>query len=276
MTERLLSAPVLAILSGLVEEKIGLHHGDAERDLLRDKLLARASEAGFDSLLDYYYYLRYDPESAAELDALVDALVVNETYFFREVEPIQTVVRDVVRPLCAAGATPRIWSAACSTGEEPFSLAMILAGAGLLDRVEIIASDVSPRALARARAGQFSARALRDHVVVPQGLSRFLTVQDDRPVVSEEIRRAVDFRRVNLLDDAAIASLGLFDVILCRNVLIYFHDDTARRVIAGLTSALRDRGALLVGISESLMRLGTALSCEEHAGSFLYRKAAIS
>ncbi|APR81500.1 Chemotaxis protein methyltransferase CheR [Minicystis rosea] len=267
-----LSPPVLAILSALVEEKIGLHYSIADRDLLGDKLAARASEAGFESLLDYYYYLRYDPASAPELDALVDALVVNETYFFREIDPILVAVRDVVRPLCEAGARPRIWSAACSTGEEPLSLAMILAGEGLLDRVEIVASDVSPRVIACARAGRFGVRALRDHVTIPTAAQRFLHTAGERIAVSDEILRAIDFRRINLLDTEAVAALGRFDLILCRNVLIYFHDETARCVVEGLAAALADGGALLVGISESLMRLGTALASEEHRGVFFYRK----
>ncbi|MDC0741637.1 CheR family methyltransferase [Polyangium mundeleinium] len=270
-----MSPQVFAILGALIEEKLGIHYGPLDKDLLGDKVALRAVEAGFDSLLDYYYYLRYDPAGPAELDALADVLVVGETYLFRELDQLEALVRDVLVPLVEAGSPrrPRIWSAACATGEEPYSIAMCLADRGLLDRVEIVASDLSTRSLAAARAGDYGPRALRSQVKVPPFAWRFLQKNGERIVVSEEIRRTVDFRRINLLDSDSIGKLGFFDVIVCRNVLIYFQDSTARRVIDMLTGALVPSGTLLVGVSESLLRLGTALRCEERGGAFVYRKA---
>ncbi|MDI1444303.1 protein-glutamate O-methyltransferase CheR [Polyangium sp. 6x1] len=270
-----MSPQVFAILGALIEEKLGIHYGPLDKDLLGDKVATRAVEAGFDSLLDYYYYLRYDPAGPAELDALAEVLVVGETYLFRELDQLEALVRDVLAPRAAASRAGRlrVWSAACATGEEPYSIAMLLADRGLLDRVEIVASDVSMRALATARVGEYGPRALRSQVKVPPCARAFLQKSGERIVVSEEIRRAVDFRRVNLLDGNAIGKLGLFDAIVCRNVLIYFQDATARRVIDALTGALVPSGTLLVGVSESLLRLGTALQCEERGGAFVYRKA---
>jgi chemotaxis protein methyltransferase CheR len=96
---------------------------------------------------------------------------------------------------------------------------------------------------------------------------------DDRVVTAQpRLTLSIDWRRVNLVDRDAVAALGVFDVILCRNVLIYFNDPTARRVVDGLTSVLRPGGALFVGVSESLLRLGTTLICEEKQGVFLYRR----
>ena len=275
MTPLPISPQVFAILGALIEDKLGIHYGPLDKDLLGDKVALRAVEAGFDSLLDYYYYLRYDPGGPAELDALADVLVVGETYLFRELDQLEAMVRDILAPLADSSVFRklRVWSAACSTGEEPYSIAMLLAERGLLDRVEIVASDVSARSLATARAGDYGPRALRSQVKVPQSAWRWMQKKGERVVVSEEIRRVVDFRRLNLLDGDAITALGLFDVILCRNVLIYFQDSTARRVIDALTGALVPGGVLLVGVSESLMRLGTALRCEERGGAFLYRKA---
>jgi chemotaxis protein methyltransferase CheR len=264
---------VFAILSALIEERSGLHYQQDDIDIVGDKLSTRAVEAGFESLLDYYYYLRYDDPSGQELTALIDALVVNETYFFRELDSLTQLVSEFVVPLVAAGRRPRLWSAACSTGEEPLTLAMLLAEKGILDRVEIVASDLSTRVLARAEAGVFGPRSLRQ--IPPGGLAeRWLVQGDGRIRVREEIRRAVEWRRVNLVDRAACAALGTFDMIVCRNVLIYFSDDTARRVLAGLTAALTPGGTLLVGVSESLLRFGTSLSCEERGRVFFYRKEA--
>ncbi|MGK4005843.1 CheR family methyltransferase [Sorangium sp. So ce1036] len=268
------SSQLFAIFSALIAEKAGIHYDAGERELLGDKLSARALEAGFDSLLDYYYYLRYDPEGAAEVDALIDALVVGETYFFRELPQLEVTIAEVIAPRVAAGQRPRIWSAACASGEEPLTIAMLLAERGLLDRVEIVASDISARALARARAGVFGPRSLRSNAPPPAFAGRWLSVTPDRIAVSAELQRAITWRRINLLDAAEIASLGQFDVIVCRNVLIYFHDNTARWVIGNLSGALAVGGFLLVGVSESLLRLGTALACEERGGVFLYRRTA--
>lgn len=272
MSLPVLSPQVFIILSALIEERLGLHYGPTHRELFEHKVTVRAADAGFDSLLDYYYFLRYDPAADEEFDALIDALVVGETYFFREFEPLMVTVRDLASKAARIDHRIRIWSAACSTGEEPYSIAMLLAEHHILDRVELIASDVSARALERARACDFGPRAIRDHAPIPDFARRWLSIEDNRFVLHDRIRQAVDFRRINLLDDQAIRSLGCFDLILCRNVLIYLDDNTARRVVDSLAHALADRGTLLVGVSESLLRLGTALACEERGGVFVYRK----
>jgi chemotaxis protein methyltransferase CheR len=266
------SPPVVTILSGLVEEHTGLHYGPEDRQVFVDKVSERAQEAGFESLLDYYYYLRYDAGAAAELERLVDALVVGETYFFRELQPLQVLVRRFIQPWVAKGRRPRVWSAACATGEEPLTLAMLLAEADLLSRVELIASDISSRALGRAKEGRFGTRSLREHAL-PQVAERWLTRHEGRTVVAPELIDQVSWRQVNLLSKAEVAKMGQCDVILCRNVLIYFSDETAAGVVARLAERLSPDGALLVGVSESLLRLGTALSCEELDGVFFYRKA---
>jgi chemotaxis protein methyltransferase CheR len=262
---------VFAILSALIEERSGLHYQLADLDIIADKLSTRAIEAGFESLLDYYYYLRYDEEAAGELNTLLDTLVVNETYFFRELDSLKRLVSDLIAPHVAAGRRPRVWCAACSTGEEPFTLAMLLADLGILDGVEIIASDISSRALARAESGEYGPRSLRQPP--PDGLdARWLVHSDGRLRVRDELRRAIRFRRVNLVDTDFAATLGVFDVIVCRNVLIYFRDETAMRVLGRMSASLQPGGVLLVGVSESLLRFGTSLRCEERGRVFFYRK----
>lgn len=269
-----ISPQIFAIFSALIAEKVGIHYEVSDRELLGDKLSARALEAGFDSLLDYYYFLRYDAAGATELDALIDVLVVGETYFFRELPQLEVVISEIIAPRVAAGQRPRIWSAACASGEEPFTIAMLLAERKVLDRVELVASDISVRALARARAGVYGPRSLRSNAPPPVFAARWLTVMPDRITVSAELQQAVTWRRINLLAASEIATLGQFDVIVCRNVLIYFDDNTARWVIENLSGALVVGGFLLVGVSESLLRLGTALACEERGGIFLYRRTA--
>ena len=272
-----LSPPVFSILSSLIEARAGLHYSPTDQGLLAEKVSERALEAGFDSLLDYYYFLRYDPAGPSALDTLIEALTVHETYFFREHEQLRALVDGVLAPRLRLGLPVRVWSAACSTGEEPLTLAMMLAERGLLAppaRVELVASDISQRVLERAQKGEFGRRSLR---ALPPGVDgRFLDVAPggESATVRPELRERVRWQRVNLVDAAQVEALGTFDVVLCRNVMIYFSDETARRVVESLTQVLAPGGHLLVGTSESLLRFGTQLTCEEKGGAFFYTKGA--
>jgi chemotaxis protein methyltransferase CheR len=273
MTARPFQPQVFAILADLLERRFGIHYGPNDAIIVWDKVAARAAELGFESLLDYYYLLRYDDPHGTELQALAEAVVVHETYFFRELVQLRLLVDHLVPEALARGVRPRIWSAACSTGEEPTTIAMLLAEKGFLDQVELMASDVSERALRRARSGAYSPRSLREGA--PAAIaSRHLDTSGPAPRVAPEILASIRFSRLNLRDAAAIAAMGQFDVILCRNVLIYFSDAAIRATIDALTSALRPEGVLFVGVSESLLRLGVPLTCEERGGVFYYRKSA--
>jgi len=265
-----LSPQVFAILSALVAERAGLHFDTAQAPIFADKVGTRAVEAGFESMLDYYYFLRYDENAGAELERLVEALVVGETYLFRELPPLETAVETVIAPRIVDGGRPRVWCAASSTGEEAHTLGMMLASRRLLDRVDVVASDISESALRRARSGRLGRRSLR--TAVPDFAERWLEIDEAGVTVDTRITSAIDWRRINLIDDGAVAELGAFDVILCRNVLIYFDDDTTRAVVGRLAARLAPGGVLFVGISESLLRFDTALRCEERNGVFLYTK----
>src|SRR5688572_21458270 len=131
-----ISPPLFFILRSLVEERAGLHYEERDLELFSSKLQARATDAGFSSPLDYYYFLRYDDPQQRELDALVDALVVNETYFFREVDQLRALCEERLAPAVARGDRPRVWCAAAATGEEPLTLAMLLEERNLLGNVD--------------------------------------------------------------------------------------------------------------------------------------------
>jgi chemotaxis protein methyltransferase CheR len=262
-----LSTHVFVILADLIEQRSGLHYEPDDRELLAEKVSTKALEAGFESLLDYFYFLKYDKAGPAALDALIDTLLVHETYFFRDALPLEVIADETARA-ARMGKRPRLWCAACATGEEPLTLAMMLEQRGVLGDVSLLATDYSQRVLERARQGEHNLRSMR---ALPAGIEgRYLKVEEGRPVVRSDIQAAVEWRRVNLVDAAAIAALGAFDVILCRNVLIYFQDETALRVVESLTRALAPGGSLVVGTSESLLRFGTALVCEERRGAFFY------
>lgn len=261
---------VFAILTGLVREETGLHFDLEAKAQFCDRVSSRAVECGFDSLLDYYYLLRYDDEGRAELQRLVDALVVNETYFFRELDQLEVAAALLAERARASGRA-RAWSAACATGEEPLSLAMLLAEHDVLSSVELVATDISARALARATSGRYGQRSLRSPP--PRAVAdRWLEREGNEVVVRRDLIDRVRWSRLNLLEDAATSLLGGFDVVLCRNVLIYFDDTTARGVIERLARQLVPGGALFVGVSESLIRLGVPLKCTERQDVFFYEK----
>lgn len=271
MTNLELSPPVFSILSGYIEEKVGITYSARDLELLQDKASSRARELGFESLLDYYYFLRYDASGEKELTELVETLVVNETYFFREWAAIKTLVHSFIEPWCAAGLKPRIWSAACATGEEPLSLAMLLNDIGLLDKVEIVATDISSRALAKAQSGVFGKRSVRT-VPEPKLVDKYLTSRDGNFQIRPDLLSAVQWKKKNLMEPNQLKELGSFDAVLCRNVLIYFSDQVVRSVLDTLSHSLVKDGVLLVGVSESLLRYSGHFVGEERGGAFVYRK----
>jgi chemotaxis protein methyltransferase CheR len=263
--------PALSLLAGLIEERLGLRYGETELQILADGVEPRVAAAGCPSLLEYYTRLR-DDGADSEWTALADQLVVGETYFFRELSPLEVLVDEEIAPRVRRGVAVRIWSAGCASGEEPLTLAMLLADRRCLEGTTIVATDVSPAALARARCGRHPAHALR-LPVLPEPARRWLTRHPDGSLdVAPELLAQVRWQTGNLL--TATPPLGPFDVILCRNVFIYFSDRATRVVMANLTEALRPGGVLAVGVSESLHRFSPALSCEEHRGAFYYRRVA--
>lgn len=267
-----MSPQLFVLFSSLVEEASGMLYGPPDRELFASKVSDHAIECGFSSLLDFYYRLRYDDADGSETRRLIEALLVHETYFFRELPPLVELVDKHLLPIVKERGRARAWSAACASGEEPYTLAMLLEDRGILDHVEIVATDLSSQVLARALTGPHSRRSLRDGH--PAALaSRFLEVSPQGVSVAPRIRKAVRFQQLNLVDDVAIEKLGRFDVVLCRNVLIYFRDERVLAVVERLAASLKPDGLLAVGVSESLLRFGTTLHCEERGGSFFYRKA---
>jgi len=189
---------VFLILRDLIRERIGFSFEDDKRDLLAVKLADRVRALGLPTFLDYYYLLKYGPDAEAEWPQLTDALSVQETFFWREFEPLQALVDILIpRQLALEPGPLRIWSAACATGEEPLSIAMALTEAGWFERttIEIWASDVSSTALAKARAGVYRERSFR--ALPPVLRDRYFTSEAGavgfviKPLVSETVRAAV-------------------------------------------------------------------------------------
>lgn len=272
-----LSESEFTILRDLIHERTGLYYENGKRQMLADKLASRMIERQFRAFIDYYYLLRFGPGAEEEWQHVLDALSVQETYFWREMDQIRAFVDVVVPHHFANGSAPplRIWSAACATGEEPLTIAMALDQAGWFQRGEflICASDGSQAALAKSRQGVYRERSFR---ALPKPLrDRYFTAVNDGWQVDAELHRRVTWHSVNLLDQSQVRARLPVDVIFCRNVFIYFSEAAIERTLREFHSGLTSPGHLFVGVSESLLRFQHAFELRELGGAFVYAKPAV-
>ncbi len=270
-----LNDSTFALLRDLIHHRTGSYYEDNKKELLADKLEALVTERGFDSFLDYYYLLKYDDSTLADWQRVQNAISVNETYFGREYDQIQATAQVIVPQLQRERIIlpVRIWHAACSSGEEPYTMAMALNDAGCFANgaVEIIASDVDTEALAQARAAVYRDRSFR--VMTPEFKSKYFTTSDGTHYrLNEDIRRRVRFEHINLMDSMALSQMRNFDIIFCRNVFIYFTTDGIKKVVEHFHRGLNQPGYLFVAASESLLRVTTLFELSEVAGAFTYKK----
>jgi len=251
----------------LFEDRIGLHLAPQKKLLLSGRLGKRVDALGLRTFSAYLERIS-DGRDPDELQTAIDLITTHETFFFREAYHFD-LLRDRILPEHPAGRPLRLWSAACSTGEEPYSAAMVLQDAMGPVGWEVVATDIARATLAKAAAGLY--RMERLDGIPPAFLKSYCLKGKDgyegMMLVSREIRRRVDFRQVNLTD--LPGNLGLFDVILLRNVIIYFEAATKRKVLDGVISHLAPGGWLLLGHSESIA--GLDLPVELHAPT-VYRR----
>ncbi|MCX8032150.1 MAG: protein-glutamate O-methyltransferase CheR [Thermoleophilia bacterium] len=265
---------VVAILRDLIQARLGLYFDDGKTDYLVDRLAPLVTARGLPSLLDYYYLLRYDEKRAAEeWDRVADALTVNETFFWREVDQILVVANQIAPDYFSRfpGKKLRIWSAACSTGEEPLSIAMAMSEAGLLDpkRVEIVATDVSSRALERAKAGVYGERAFR--FLPPELKEKYFLQETDGWRVDPQLQRVISWEKANLLDPEVVRKYAS-PIVFCRNVFIYFSKETVAQIAQNLYQHMPAPGYLFLGAAESLLRLETGFEFQMIGNAFAYVK----
>lgn len=260
----------------LVQRQYGIYFEESKLDSLRISLVARATRLGHRSFSDYYAQLERDE---AEFNELLNLVTVNETSFFRF--PAQfDVLRDEILPEIASGKgratrAVRIWSAGCSTGEEPYSIAMTVVDSGIEAlgwRSQVLGTDVSTKALATAKAGVYHRRSMGN--LSPELIARHFDLIDvERFRVKEGIRSRVDFGYHNLIREPYPLSLmGNWDVIFCRNVTIYFRPESTKRVLENLYHSLNEGGYLFLGHSETLSEAETPFEAVEVGGVYVYRR----
>jgi chemotaxis protein methyltransferase CheR len=266
------------MLCELIKSRCGLHFDEDSRFLVEKRVARRIQEAEVASFSAYHLLLRDGRHGDEEFANLVDALTTNETYFFRESRQLRALIDEIIPDIQARrrgqGRTGpvTIWSAGCSSGEEPYSIAAMAIEAGIDPQKElrIYASDISRAMLARSRRGVYREASFRE--TSPAMRERYFVAKDGHHTISDQVRRCVDFIHLNLMDRSKIALLGSIDVVVCRNVIIYFDLATKKRVIETFYEKLRPGGYLLLGHSESLINVSSAFELKHLKNDLVYRR----
>ena len=262
----------LGLMRDLIHEKLGIYYDHTRYETILDKLLPLVRARDHYSFLDYYYLLKYNVEERAEWLKVMDALSVQETYFWREMDQIRALIDLIIPQWFAQKRGPlRIWSAACASGEEPYTLAIALQEAGWGQHpIEIVASDASQAALSKAAQGIYRERSFRS---LPPALREkyFQPVSEGRKI-DPAIMARVQFSRANLMQLEHVVSLAKSPIIFCRNVFIYFSSDTIRRTVQTFARSMPFPGYLFVGTSESLLKLTDQFELQEIGNAFTYAR----
>ncbi len=258
-----------------IHQHSGIYLEESKSDSLRISLITRATRFGFAALDDYFKLLSTDE---SEFNELMNLVTINETSFFRfpaQFEALrQFIVPEIVEAKPETQRSFRVWSAGCSTGEEPYSASMTLLDSGLEGlgyKLEVFGTDVSTNALERAKAGVYPSRALLN---IPHSVAtRFFEPTPEGHRVADRARRLVDFQFHNLIKEPyPLGLMGNWDVIFCRNVTIYFKLESTRRVVDNFFNSLNPGGYLFIGHSETLTSISDRFEPVEVGGVFLYRK----
>ncbi|MFC3580942.1 CheR family methyltransferase [Sphingomonas hylomeconis] len=269
----ILSADDLERVSRLIYRHTGMTFGESKRYYIERRIADRIARTG---ARDVRAYLAL-ADTGAEAEQIVNAFTVNETYFYREEHQLaalsNAILPEIVRQR-RPGDLVRIWSMPCSTGEEPYSIALwLLENWPLVDayNIEIVGSDIDTAAVARAAAGRFNARSLAR---LPDAVREayFEPEQRHSRKIIDDLRESVHFTAANLVDPASVAAQGKFDVVLCRNLLIYFDDASRAAAAANLYDCLNPGGYLCLGHSESMARISDRFTLVRLDDAIVYRK----
>ena len=256
------------LLRDLIHDRTGIFFEDTRMDLLLSKLEPLAQRRGCASFLDYYYALKENDRG--EWDQAWEALSVQETYFWREMAQVDALVEKIIPAWFQKSSNPfRVWSAACATGEEPYTIAIALAERGLgAHPIEILGSDASPGALEKARRGVYREKSFR--ALPPTLRQKYFEPVAGGSKLSEHIMNRVTFARANLLEPGEVAHLARVQAVFCRNAFIYFSRHSIRQTVAMMAVKMAPGAHLFVGASESLLRLTTDFELKEIESALAY------
>jgi chemotaxis protein methyltransferase CheR len=243
-------------LKDIIYKASAITFAESKKYLLENRLSKRLQDLNFDSFKEYIYFLKYDMNRIKEMDILLNLVTINETYFLRERQQMDHLMKNTIPAILAAGKKHiRIWSAACSTGEEPYSLAILLKEYGLTARAsyEIIGTDINSDVIDFAKKGQYRSMSFRG--VSPTFQPSYFVQKGLVFEVKDEFKQKVRFQVGNLISLTLPSQVGKFDVIFCRNVLIYFDLEGKKKVLDMFYNCLNTPGYLYLGHSESTLKI---------------------
>jgi chemotaxis protein methyltransferase CheR len=267
------------LLRDFIYENSGIYFADSKKGQLEARLVMRLKVNNLPDFDKYYYMLKYDPQAARELRALFDSVTTNETSFYRSPPQIQAFQEKVLPELISrrekkSERVLRLWSAGCSTGEEPYTMGIVL-NEVLNNKlaqwdIKIVASDISEKALRSAKQAAYSEYSLRG--VSPEIKRKYFVPNAGMYRMSDDISSLVDLQYLNLNDAKRVQLMKGFDVIFCRNVLIYFDDNARKGFVSQLYDSLNHGGYLFIGHSESLHNISRAFKLVHFPGALGYKK----
>lgn len=261
----------------LIYKKTGLYYGLNKRYYVEKRIENRVIELGLEDYKEYYQLIKFS-EDEKEFYKLVNDLTINETYFFRDFPQLQNFAKNVL-PLIIREKEKRgdynlnIWSAACSRGDEPYTLSIILNE--MIDEPEkwhinIMATDINDEVIAYAKKGLYDRRSVKD--VPPEYLEKYFQKRDDKYFVNSVIRKPLQFKRLNFFDLNEMKKMTNYDVIFCRNALIYFDDVSRKKVIDSFYYSLNEGGYIFLGHSESIARVSSDFKAKRVGNVIVYWK----
>jgi len=263
------------LLSDLIHEYCGLSFDHDMLFMLQRRLAPRLEYLGLPDFGRYYRLLRYDPRQRGELEMAAEALTTNETYFYREPHQLRAFAQEILPLLAERRAEAkrlRIWCAGCSSGEEAYTVAVLLLQSGLFEgwKLEVLGSDITRRVLAVARAGAYGPHAFR--TAEAELVKPYFRLEGGKWQAREPLQKLVSFTHMNLLDEWAARCLGTMDVVFCRNVLIYFDLEARKRAVRTFYHQLAEGGYFLLGHAESLLHVTTDFEIAQLRQDLVYRK----
>lgn len=269
------------LLRDFIYQQCGIFIAENRKYLVENRLSSRLKDLGLRTFGEYHNYLRFDANKASELNRLYESMTTNETSFFRNGPQLDVfrdnVLKKVLDEARAKGQRKlRIWSAGCSSGEEPYTIAIILQEVLKQELsswdIKITANDLSPAMLQAARQGMYNEYALR--TTTPDIIARYFTKEGPLYRIDPKLKNLISFDQINLNDKAQLRRVEPSQVVFCRNVIIYFDDEMKKHVINSFYDNLLTGGFLIIGHSESLHSISRTFKPEHHVGTIVYKKQA--
>ena len=257
-------------------EKTGILFDESKRYFVDRRIIERMKATGYDNFKSYFIAIKYDI-SGKELQNLINALTVNETYFFREEYQFQAMVENMLPEITSRkkpGERVRIFSIPSSTGEEPYSIALYLLEYWKdIDKwdIEIVSSDIDTNVLEAAKQGVYSSRSVQN---LPKPILQkyFTPLKDGYYKITDDLINAIEFKKANIVNSIEMLKFRNFDIVFCRNLLIYFDDLSRKKAAENLYNAMNPGGFICLGHAESMSRISSIFEVRRFPKAIVYQK----